>query len=266
MAISSALETFGWTKTADTGQVNWTSIASTPGANAVVYEIWKSADDKSATLPIYMKLEYGTGSSTAYQDMYITVGTGSTGAGALTGATSRFRVGANSSGGASNMYECCFSGTTSRFSFLMFRGVVYGSFFSVERNLDNSGNEQADYFTILVCAGVNNIPAWEQVIFPTTGGGPLAVENGFTSVQTNQASGAFVNSIAVSPIWPIVGKVDNPLLGAVCIKGGDFADGIRFTMNMYGASHTYVVSKTMSNILAVTRTATANNGIGMRFE
>lgn len=76
------------TQTADTGQINWTTVTR-PGANtAGGYEIWQLTDSLGISSPIYLKIEYGTGSTTTAPGMWVTVGTGTNGAGTLTGSTS----------------------------------------------------------------------------------------------------------------------------------------------------------------------------------
>ena len=87
-AISSALTTIGLTNTSDTGQINWTTVTR-PTANTMAgYEIWRFNDTLQSTRPIFIKLEYGTGSNVLYPHMVASIGTGSDGAGTLTNPTS----------------------------------------------------------------------------------------------------------------------------------------------------------------------------------
>jgi hypothetical protein len=87
-AINSALTTVGLTQTADTGQINWTTVTR-PATNTMAgYEIWRFNDTLQATRPIFIKLEYGTGTSASYPHMRASIGTGSDGAGTLSNPTS----------------------------------------------------------------------------------------------------------------------------------------------------------------------------------
>lgn len=87
-ALSAALAAVGLTQTADSGQINWLTV-SRPGTNtAAGYEIWRFNDALQATAPIYIKVEYGTGGSTTRPQIWITVGTGTNGAGTITGQSS----------------------------------------------------------------------------------------------------------------------------------------------------------------------------------
>lgn len=83
--ISTALATAGFVQTADTGQINLTTVTHPTVANTVGgYQIWRFADSVQSSAPIYFKLEYGVGSSASLAQMWITVGTGSNGSGTLT--------------------------------------------------------------------------------------------------------------------------------------------------------------------------------------
>lgn len=82
--LSAALATIGLIQTADTGQINWSTVTR-PGSSASAgYEIWKLPGSD----PLYFKVEYGTAGTVTSPEMWCTVGEGSNGAGTLTGQTS----------------------------------------------------------------------------------------------------------------------------------------------------------------------------------
>ena len=87
--LSAAMQTCGLVQTADTGQINWATVTVTLTANAVCgYEIYHFNDTLQSTSPIFIKVEYGTGAvsiSTNSPSIWLTVGTGSDGAGNITG-------------------------------------------------------------------------------------------------------------------------------------------------------------------------------------
>lgn len=97
-AISAAIRACGFAATADTGQINWTTVASPTTNNAVAgYEIYAFNDTLQSTSPVYFKLSYGSGSyhassTNGYPQLLITVGTGTDGAGNLTGVTTSANI------------------------------------------------------------------------------------------------------------------------------------------------------------------------------
>ncbi len=82
--IASKMALVGLVQTADTGQINWTTVVR-PGLGVVGgYEIWRFADSS-----LYMKFEYGTATLGVNEpQIWFTVGEGSNGSGTLTGQLS----------------------------------------------------------------------------------------------------------------------------------------------------------------------------------
>lgn len=81
--LSVSLGEVGLVQTADTGQINWTTVTR-PATNTVAgYEIWRFPDSS-----LFMRWEYGTGLNPTNILIRVRVGTGSDGAGTLTGTTS----------------------------------------------------------------------------------------------------------------------------------------------------------------------------------
>ena len=94
-AISDGLAAVGLVQTSDTGQINWSTVTR-PGSNADGgYEVWRFNDTEQASLPIFIKITYGTASSTSYARVVVQVATGpsagSDGSGGLTGNLSTAR-------------------------------------------------------------------------------------------------------------------------------------------------------------------------------
>lgn len=85
-AVSAQLAACGLVQTADTGQINWATVTKpAAGATPAGYEIWRFNDALQATKPVFIKVEYGTGGAATFCAMWLTVGTGTNGAGTLSG-------------------------------------------------------------------------------------------------------------------------------------------------------------------------------------
>ncbi len=84
--ISASLAACGLVQTADTGQINWTTVLK-PGVATTKagYEIWRFDDSLQGTAPIFLRIDYGTGSKVDSPQVWFQVGTGSNGAGSVTG-------------------------------------------------------------------------------------------------------------------------------------------------------------------------------------
>lgn len=100
-------------KTADTGQINWVTVTKPVAINTSAgYEIYKFTQ---AVGNLFYKIEYGTGgTATATFATWVTIGTGSDGAGNITGVTAARTQGTGTSFvGTTNSYpsySCCLNG------------------------------------------------------------------------------------------------------------------------------------------------------------
>lgn len=90
-AFYTALESIGWTQSADTGQADQTTVttsALTNNTSTTAYQIHYFDDDLHATSPIYLKTAWvKEGYIDAYLLINFSLGTGTNGAGTLTGPT-----------------------------------------------------------------------------------------------------------------------------------------------------------------------------------
>lgn len=142
--VSAAIAAVGLVKTADTGQINWTTVLTPPGASTYQgYEIWRFNDSVQATAPIFFKLEYGSGSTTGRPAFRLTVGKGSDGAGTLTSVLLPATVIAagGTSSTASNWHissgDGSMIGVAPAVGF--FNSLSLPLFFAVERSRNNAG-------------------------------------------------------------------------------------------------------------------------------
>lgn len=88
LAMSTAAQASGLVKTSDTGQVNWATVTKPVATNTKAgYEIYRFADTLQATYPIFFRVDYGSSGVTSGSgpSTWITIGTGSDGAGVITG-------------------------------------------------------------------------------------------------------------------------------------------------------------------------------------
>lgn len=139
-AISAAFATAGLTQTTDTGQINWSTVTTPTLANtAAGYEIWRFTDSLQATAPIFLKIEYGNGTSVGYPGLWITVGTGSDGVGNITGVIrARLSMSTLNSGTVTPNFMT-YDGASLYFLLQAGLGTGYQMGFLIERSRDSSG-------------------------------------------------------------------------------------------------------------------------------
>lgn len=137
LAISNALTSFGLTKTADTGQVDFaTTLRPTNPIDFSRYEIRQFTDLLQTSLPIFIKITYGSGNATSNL-FHIQVGTSTNGTGVL-GAQSTPVV-SNAQAILSIVNQtvttpCYLSGSSNRLGIVLFAGTANSTFFFLERS------------------------------------------------------------------------------------------------------------------------------------
>lgn len=256
--ISAWFATCGWTQSSDTGQVNWSSIASVPGSGAYVYEVWQPNDGLTN---FYVKMEYGNFSGqTNCPEIRITISTTTNGAGTATGyILGPILVNPSSFTPASTttQYECNFSGALSRICVMMWRnGTVANSMFAIERSLNSSGVYTGSYVTLWTC-GVSAFSAggFQQTLVFGVGVGPAGLNASNNSTQgwvlrvppfTNNATSAFNGKIPMDLAAPFIGYFDYPCTVAGGALKTDLIEGVTFQATVYGTTITYMPSHTGS--------------------
>lgn len=242
--IAGRFAAVGLVQTADTGQINWTTVTAPLAVTTYQgYEIWRFADALQATAPVYFKIEYGsTNTSANNPGIRIVFGTGSDGVGNLTGTLSSatlYTAGVTASAGAGTIFG---SGSTNRFVFLFFTGANPGMYWGFERTLDASGNVTNEGVWMFSKPNANTgtltIQFWNRstgVVGPTPGANTYAAmfpdTTGITGLQT-----------IVSPIFPEKGVFGNPILNICGYLTTDIATSSIATVYAYGVAHTYYFS------------------------
>lgn len=142
LAFSNGLTAVGLVQTADTGQINWTTVAR-PAINVSAgYEIRRTADSS-----LFFKFEFGTGTTATFPQMWIQVGQGSNGAGTLTGQLSTRNIWTSISApiSTSTPYSTFMSATPDHFSCVWSQNgfstgaVAPGGTLVVGKTTDNAG-------------------------------------------------------------------------------------------------------------------------------
>lgn len=279
--ISNFFTTAGWVQSGDSGQVNWSSIASVPTVGNFVYEIWQPNDGLTT---FYLKVEYGTNSASSNTgpQIRLSIGTTTNGSGTLTGFVTSTQSQPNTAVSVTStttQWQCHLSGDSGRISFLMWRDDSTGGggqFFAVQRSLNSSGTPTSTHVTLMSCGNVTTSCAVGQqtLVFGVGVGNAVTVggtgTQGLVCIRNSQLSSQLFNGgAAISPIFPDVGYFDNPLDITALGAPNDFTEGAQYVIaagNMpYGISHTYIATK--NNPYSKADGATQNNAaLLMRYD
>jgi len=260
------------TQTADTGQANWGTIAA--GSTSTFYEIFYLNDSLHSTFPIYVKFGWSSSSSGNPHRITVQVGTGSDGAGNLTGASAAFTIrGFWNSVALDNVARNFWASAGE--GYLNIFGGMHGTAgssspggfcLSLERLRDDAGAITGDGVTLVVTgAGPVNPHA---LILPGSVGGSVTVNtntplimHSFAALRDNLTS-LFANNVwppvtprggtyggnihydganyLATPILPYAGKL-YPQMVSCLICDPIFAPVATLSLSVYEEAHTYYV-------------------------
>jgi hypothetical protein len=238
--VHNALVAVGLVQTADTGQINPATVAL-PGAitTSAGYEIWRFSDALQATLPIFIKLEYGTGSVISRPSFWITVGSATNGAGILSGALSTRQQQAaatsKTAGATLPLYVCAGSGYI-HLSANSESASNSTLLFGIERTRDVSGATTADGYIVMTAVGGGS--AYSQAV--SSGG---LTSNGGTGapllpVVSNASKSTVGSDVGVGIGIYFLGKPFYTLMTS--IASADISGGAVFAATVLGTAHTYL--------------------------
>lgn len=235
-AIRDKLVAAGATLTTDTGQINTATVTKSASPSTIAgYNVFKFDDDLQADAPVFIKLDYGTGPTATLLNLGVTVGSGTDGAGTITGQVGTRQQMPTSTGASScTAYVCC-SDSHIGFHAGPSSSAVFS--FHVGRTRSADGELTDDGVFVFTCPSVTGSKA--QLI-PRTGTVP-AVQNTsacFGNVQSFGVS-ATVTDVAVGSMpAPISGKW-RYFLGLL-YNSADATAFAEFTADFLGEEHTFM--------------------------
>lgn len=241
-AVSDAVWFAGLTRTSDTGQIDWNTAVRAPANSMAGYEMYRFNDPLQATAPVFIRLEYRTGSSTNRPHMYMVVGSATDGAGNMVGMnTGQLDISYSASatppiGTYYPTYACTMPGYVAA----MLGGGVGSSaamfFFAIERFRDDSGaatNEGVAVFYRYTGA-VGELRLTTPASWQLLGNQSCLVPGGVTNAAVGNEVQLFRHYFLP------VGRVRG--INGICTHMlTDFGQAAEFTVEIYpGDPHTYL--------------------------
>ena len=238
------LAAVGLVQTADTGQINWSTVAYNSSPNTTAgYEVWRFADST-----LYIKFEYGTGSNGAgYPSIFVTVGTGSNGSGTITGTNvTSSRVGTHTGSTPTSTtasYSSYFTRTANHFGFLWKAAAASPTplaYYILGKTVNGSGAATTTGYGHIYSNAQASVPVMQSVRLIATAGVQLASSQ-FCLVPGNPANS--IDSAGNIQAYECYVNVPDvlPFMYACGLNFSDVPRGTTFSVNMVGATaHTYL--------------------------
>lgn len=263
VAIDNQFTALGWVRTADTGQINFVTVAHPTLGNYAGYSVFRMADTLQATAPVFAKIEYGSTGSANAITFRITVGQATDGAGAITGVQAAPFVISTSVDYTIANANSYFSGDTNRFVMVAYYdggSNGNGLLFSIERSKDATGADTGEAVLIAYGAVGNAISTTVLVV----GQGEATSQTGTATAAVPQSGTNFTFGTNVGLSGPnyYAGKRFPDGMNLLAYLFNDFSAGITATVVVYGTNHTYRFihdhGPTINN--------NSNNRLAMRYE
>jgi hypothetical protein len=168
-ALSNAITAVGIIKTADTGQIDWTTVANPADNSYGGYEVRAFDDSLQSTNPLFLKIEFGRLNNLIA--MRLSLGTGTNGSGTLTGQFMTTGLVCQTRQNNATPSSCFVSSDGSYLTVGLFVPTAHATFFAIERTKDSFGQNTALGALIMSVFGGSSInaPQFRHQFFPYTG-------------------------------------------------------------------------------------------------
>lgn len=241
-AISDSLQAVGIVKTADSGQIDWAAVSAPTAANTQMgYEIYRFNDTLQSTAPVFIKLSFGSGSSTSYPALWISVGTGSNGSGTITGemlpeqqnyAYASSTAVTHYISGSSNRFVIAIQGSSSGYHIVL----------TMERTHDSSGSDTSN--GVMVNRIAYSVDSQHYTLFSDSSVVTTSQIMCLTPTGMSGAKSPDINLYPVRFFTPGEGPVSNCLVGYI---SGDFAVNSSYTVSICGIDRAFRTMQSSSS-------------------
>lgn len=269
----------GWVRTSDTGQ---TDLASMPAASVVNtvcgFQIWRMNDSLQATAPVFVKFEFGSGTGLGQASLWVTIGTGTDGAGAITGIIqSQTRISPTYSADPSSLGASVFygSGETNRLVFLA-RGTVTSNnyiqriFLSIERTHASDGSDSNNGLMLFGESStgstttnvVANVHVYRVVSFGEVQAPTSTTIGAYCPSGSTWAYGG--NYIGVCPVVFFQGAPINPSKNMLVYLNGDITYLSQTVISCYGTELNWLPLGT--SLISTVASSNANSSFLIRWD
>jgi hypothetical protein len=255
------------------GSGTTTAIASVP-VSAYAYEIWAPGDAlQTGATAYYFKMEYGF--SATIMGMRVQLGTGTNGAGTLTGSTTTaitFPTSGTATMGGAVTFECDFSGDAGRFGCILWRNNTFSTGiwpFFIERTLATDGTPSSLGVTVvgltgIIAAGLSY--KQQTIVFGVGAANQILQPCVLTAVAGATLTDTFNNNIAISPVFPDIGYFLNPMTVCGAMRASDIGEGGILSTTLYGATRLYLCSNSGGWLTQMSAETQAGGRLMMRYD
>lgn len=248
LAISTGLQAVATKLSAgdSSGQINWATVSRPSTSDTVAgYELYRFSDSLQSSYPVFIKVEYGTGTigvSSYNLAIWLTVGFAHNGSGTLTGFTTVQQKFTTSQNFALACYcTSIFGGASNRLSVRLrssptIAGTNQPFDIIIERTHAADGSDTN--YGVIVLTG-NGGSAWKLVLI-TFSVGILVTDTNLSVLPPTVGHGSTGMVTAMYPVWAYAGPYLCQVGGVVFAFPGNITNGVSFTLTLLGTANVYL--------------------------
>lgn len=258
--IANGFNDAGWVQVTATGQVDWSTVSVNASATTSWgFEIWRMNDSLQATSPVYLRIDYGSGSAVNTPRAWLQLGSGVSD-NVLTGIISGQLPCSPTANSGANTWGTFYCGSNGHIAYCGAPQSANGWAFGIERTHDAAGADTGEGVLLL---GTTGSAAWYQQYWNCKTG-PTANDNSLGAYMPPQGYGATGDTVTVYPIYLQRGSFTNPSLNYMVAFVQSVTGYTTLQIPLYGNTHTYLALTSMGPG-TVTRSST-NTALLMRWE
>ena len=236
-ALHDALIAAGLVQTTDTGQVDLTTAVK-PGTSAYAgYRVYRFADTLQATAAVFVKIEFGTGTTATHAAIRVQVGTATNGAGTLAGRFTTAVALLPGIVGPSIVDQHVATGLDKSYLALFWHikqdTAQWGGSVVIDRSRNADGTPNGDGLYVLTNTGTAAV-AHAATMLPYTGA--LTAANGSPTclISATYSSGVQGLEVSLFPSFCFTPKLQAPVKAVLSVWAADLPYASTVTVNHYG--------------------------------
>lgn len=226
------------------GQIDWATVTRPATSNTVAgYEMYRFSDTLQSSYPVFIKIEYGTGTigaSSYNTSIWLTVGFAHDGAGALTGFTTSRQQFTTTQNYTYTVYcTSIFGGGSNRLSVrLRANPGSTNQCFDIVIERTHAADGSDTNYGVVVLTG-NGATAWKCVLI-TFAVGILTTETVISVLAPSVGHGSTGMITAMYPCWVCAGPYLCQVGGVVFAFSGNITIGVPFYLTLLGTLNRYL--------------------------
>lgn len=261
------LEAVGLVQTSDTGQVNTATVTKPASGNQVagylIHRFNDSLQSGAGSLPVFIRTQFGTGSTSSQLSINVQIGTGTNGAGTLTGQVSAGFYYSFATAAAENYYFSGENGNRITVAGGLSNTTTNNLLLNIERLRDASGAATSGGITTLSSVyGYSSTTnkAQHQVLPPS---GSIITQQWAPIWPEPAQSWAINNNLWFSPMFPLSLQLHQPTIGLLKYYNTDVTQNSTISIGVYGSTATYLA---LGPIYSSYISPSLNCGIAIRWQ